>query len=102
MDETAGGLADFLQNIAWTGLGGASDTFDYSGSARPPDNAPIDPDQVDALANNNDFLFDPVRMSLVPFVVSFGGIGDIYFHDRRRHGHLGPRIRRHQCGVSAR
>ena len=85
MDETAGGLADFLQNIAWDGLGGAVDTFDYSGSGRPilpgGDPEPMDPDMVDALANNNDFLFDPVRMSAVPFVVSFGGIGDIYFHD---------------------
>ena len=85
VDETAGGLADFLQNIAWDGLGGAVDTFDYSGSGRPilpgGDPEPMDPDMVDALANNNDFLFDPVRMSAVPFVVSFGGIGDIYFHD---------------------
>ena len=80
-DEDAFGGIDHLQIIAWDGFGNALDSFDYSGSARPPWGAPIDPDQIDALAHFQDFLFNPVRMGAVPFVVSFGGIGDIYSHD---------------------
>ncbi len=76
-DEDALGAGDFLQNILWDGVGGANDAFDYSGSGPPP----ADPDQVDALANVNDFLFHQVRQGQVPFVASFGGIDDIYYHD---------------------
>ena len=75
-DEDALGNGDFLQNIAWDGFGGATDTFDYSNSGPPP----FDPDQVDALANEQDLFFHEVRQGLVPFVTSFGGIGDIYSH----------------------
>ena len=76
-DEDALGGGDFLQNIEWDGVGGANDAFDYSTSGPPP----LDPDQVDALANVQDLLFHQVRQGQVPFVASFGGIGDIYFHD---------------------
>ncbi len=80
-DENAFGAIDHLQIISWDGFGNALDSFDYSGSARAPWDAPIDPDQVDALAHFQDFLFNPVRMNAAPFVVSFGGIRDIYYHD---------------------
>ena len=84
VDETALGVADFLQNIQWDNPAVPLDTFDYSGSGPPPE----DPDQVDALANHQDHLFGAVAAGAVPFVVSFesnpaaGFSGDdIYFHD---------------------
>jgi len=77
VDEDAVGAVDFLQNIAWVGNGLAADTFDYSGSGPPPE----DPDNVDALANCQDFLYPQVTTGLAPFVASFSGYGDIYYHN---------------------
>ena len=74
VDENALGVGDYLQNIHWDGLGGATDTFDYTGSDQPPWNAPQDPDMVDALANHQDYLYQPVISNQVPFLTSFSGI----------------------------
>lgn len=68
---------DHLQNLRWSGFGTTVDAFDYSNSGSPP----ADPDQVDALANGNDYLFQSVFSSQVPFVVSFSGFSDIYYHN---------------------
>jgi hypothetical protein len=81
-DETALGAADPLQNIQWDNPLAPVDTFDYSGSGPPPE----DPDQVDALANHQDLLFQQVVAGSVPFVVSFQGVppaftgDDLYYH----------------------
>lgn len=57
---------DPLQNLYWDGLGGNVDAFDYSLSGPPPQ----DPDQVDALANHLDYLFNPLLANQVSMVVS--------------------------------
>jgi len=87
-DEDATGGADFLQNIWWDGNGAASDAWDYSGSGQilpppfPPDQPiPEDPDQVDALANERDFLYQPLVNGRVPMLLSFTGERDIWSHN---------------------
>jgi hypothetical protein len=82
-DETALGLPDPLQNIQWDNPLAPVDTFDYSGSGPPPE----DPDQVDALANHQDFLFHQLIAGAVPLVLSFETVAvpffqgdDIWFH----------------------
>lgn len=82
LDEDFAGNLDFLQNIWWDGLGNAADTFDYTGSAQPPWDAPQDPDQVDALANHQDYLFREVVSNQVPMLVSLDqpAPNDIRFH----------------------
>jgi len=64
-DYDASPALDAEQNIAWDGLGGVADTFDYSGS-RPNDSD----GQVDALANAADALFWPVYHDEVPLLFS--------------------------------
>ena len=59
---------DPLQNLSWDGLGGNTDAFDYSGSGPPPE----DPDQVDALANEQDYLFFPLLNNRAAMIVSLG------------------------------
>ena len=59
-------IVDPLQNLAWDGLGGNFDAFDYSLSGPPP----ADPDQVDALANHDDFLFNEVQVNQATMIVS--------------------------------
>jgi len=87
-DEDATGTGDFLQNIWWDGLGVAADAWDYSGSGMilpppfPPDQPiPEDPDQVDALANEQDFLYRPFIAGQTPMLVSFTGEPNIWSHD---------------------
>ncbi len=75
-DQDMFALGDFLQNLRWDGIGNTLDAFDYSNSGSPPE----DPDQVDALANGEDFLFQQVRGSLAPFVVSFSGPSNVHYH----------------------
>jgi hypothetical protein len=57
---------DPLQNLSWDGLGGNTNAFDYSGSGPPPE----DPDQVDALANEQDYLFFQLLNNQAAMVVS--------------------------------
>ncbi|MHC4447944.1 MAG: hypothetical protein ACYSXF_09220 [Planctomycetota bacterium] len=91
VDEDATGAVDFLQNIEWDNPLAPTDTFDYSNTGIIPTPLgpapPLDPDQVDALANHQDHLFAQVVAGTVPIVVSFesdppsGFTGDdIYFH----------------------
>jgi hypothetical protein len=51
------GAPDPEQNIAWDGVGGVADTFDYTGSRILVDGTI---DEVDALANRGDLLFNAV------------------------------------------
>ena len=67
---------DFLQNLRWSGFGTTFDAFDYSNSGSPPE----DPDNVDALANGQDYLFNEVKTNQVPFLVSFSSLSDVHFH----------------------
>jgi hypothetical protein len=59
-------VIDPLQNLFWDGLGGNVDAFDYSGSGPPPE----DPDQVDALANEQDYLFFPLLNNQSAMIIS--------------------------------
>ncbi len=59
---------DPLRNLGWDGLGGNTNAFDYSGSGPPP----VDPDQVDALANEQDYLFFPLLSNRAAMIVSLG------------------------------
>jgi hypothetical protein len=82
-DETFNDKANPLSNIAWDGLGGSWNTFDYSGS-----NAQfIENDNVDALANIQDHLFWEVTHDTCEMLVSFEdttglkGNGNIHYQD---------------------
>ncbi len=70
-------VVDPLQNLAWDGLGGNTDAFDYSLSGPPP----ADPDQVDALAFHNDFLFNEVQVNQAAMIVSLETENFIRSHD---------------------
>ena len=61
--------ADPEQNLAWDGIGGREDAFDYSGSRVANYNDAQDR-QVDALANNGDVLFDDTLNDLSWLVFS--------------------------------
>ena len=73
-DETSNGTLDPMQNIAFSGSGGAWDTFDYSDSL--PGSVPGDPEnfQVDAIANSLDAYFQEVVMDEVPLMLSFASL----------------------------
>ncbi len=73
--DTSGGPDD-LQNLDWAGNGNTINGFDYSGSGPPPS----DPDQVDALANTFDYLFQPLVNNQATMVVSFKNRNDVHFH----------------------
>jgi len=74
-DRNAAGVGDLEQQIAWDGLGGVRDAFDYSGS-RPPN---LDFDiETDAIANQNDALFGEVENDLVGLVFSVTGNNNAY------------------------
>jgi hypothetical protein len=68
---------DPLQNLEWDGLGNNFDAFDYSLSGPPP----ADPDQVDALANGLDFLFNEVQVNLAAMIVSLDNENFIRNHN---------------------
>lgn len=68
---------DPLQNLEWDGLGNNFDAFDYSLSGPPP----ADPDQVDALANSLDFLFNEVQANLATMIVSLDNENFIRNHN---------------------
>jgi hypothetical protein len=57
-DRDAAGIFDLEQVVAWDGLGGVRDSFDYSGSRPAPLNIDIG---VDAIAAGGDALFQAVR-----------------------------------------
>lgn len=59
-------VADDLQNLFWDGFGNNLDAFDYSTSGPPP----LDPDQVDALANEQDYLFQNMLNNTATMIVS--------------------------------
>ena len=82
-DEGFNNKLDPLQNIAWDGLGGSWDTFDYTGS-----NATFGTnDNVDALGNIQDHLFWEVTNDRCEMLVSFENVsgnpavGDIHYQD---------------------
>jgi len=80
-DETAGGAADSLQNIGWNGDGTTNGfAHDYSGSGFEF-GIPLQGQQVDATANVTDELFFEMINDEVPFVVSFTGNSNVYYHD---------------------
>ena len=68
---------DPLQDLEWDGLGGNLDANDYSGSGTP---TPFDPDQVDALANNSDFLLNELVASTAGMVLSLESENFIRYH----------------------
>jgi hypothetical protein len=93
LDRDALGLFDPEQNIAWDGTGGTRDAFDYEGSRLPyPDVA--GPNQVDALGNGGDALFDAVISDVAALLFSVGatvpgGPGDASIYFEAAHG-FGP------------
>jgi len=64
--------ADPLQVLAWDGVGGIVDSFDYSGSFVGPNGQQVtDPgDEVDAIANRGDALFGAVISNFAALLVS--------------------------------
>jgi len=81
-DEDMFGAFDPLNNLHWDNPMMPVDTFDYSGSGPPP----LDPDQVDALANHQDRFFFSVMGGATPFICSFQTVipfvgDDLYYHD---------------------
>lgn len=76
-DEDSTGAPNDLRNLGWDGLGNTVDAFDYSTSGPPP----LDPDQVDALANTSDYLFPEVLANRASLVLSFDMRNDIHFHE---------------------
>jgi hypothetical protein len=65
------------QNIAWDGLGGVADTFDYTGSRIPTLGDDADR-EVDALANSGDSLFNAVTRSASALLFSVDASPNIY------------------------
>ena len=77
-DRDAAGVFDPEQVVAWDGLGGVRDSFDYSGTrvAFPE----VNQDQaVDGLAAGGDALFQAVRDNQAALLFSAEGDPDIYF-----------------------
>jgi hypothetical protein len=75
-DTDMAGSPDNLQNLRWQGNGATINAFDYSNSGPPP----TDPDQVDALGNTYDYLFQPIVNNQATMVVSFKSRNDVHFH----------------------
>lgn len=69
-----GGVPDPQQVIAWDGLGGAADGFDFS-LTRP--NYP-DEDQIDAIANHADALFTELRRDRAHLIYSHDDMISVY------------------------
>lgn len=68
-DRDAVGVPDKEQNVAWDGIGGTADTFDYSGSRTIL--GVVDQDrEVDALANSGDALYHEVIDNLAALLFS--------------------------------
>jgi hypothetical protein len=80
IDEDSTGIPDFEQAIFWDGLGGAIDTFDYSGTPRMPTISVIKP-ETDAIAFDNDFLFQRLRDNTADLIFSTDMDGSMYFED---------------------
>lgn len=72
---------DPYQVIAWDGVGGVMDSFDYSGTGVPgvPGPPSVDEVNVDALANNRDALFHSVIANTSALLFSVTGDNNIYF-----------------------
>lgn len=77
LDVDALKAADPLQNLAWDGFGNNADAYDYSTSGSPP----ADPDQVDALANHGDYLFNELVRNQAIMVLSLEGENFVRYHD---------------------
>jgi hypothetical protein len=76
-DRDMTGGADPEQNIAWDGIGGTGNTFDYSGSREV--NNEIDQDrEVDALSNSNDALYHAVIDNMSGLLFSVDDDPNIY------------------------
>ena len=67
------GLGDPEQVVAWDGMGGVRDGFDFNG----PGDRPLlpQPREVDALSANADALFDALRANRTGMLFSVGDIG---------------------------
>jgi hypothetical protein len=77
-DRDAAGVPDREQVVAWDGLGGVRDSFDYSGSRLPF--PPVDIDlEVDGIAAGGDALFQAVRDDQAALVFSAEGDPTILF-----------------------
>ena len=83
MDEDFMGVPDFEQTIFWDGFGGALDTFDFTPAPGPVRTPPISiPNpETDALANDNDLLFQELRDNRAALIFSTDGDGAIYYED---------------------
>lgn len=77
-DRDAAGIFDPEQVVAWDGLGGVRDSFDYSGTrvAFPEVNQQ---QAVDGLAAGGDALFQALRDDQAALLFSVEGDPDIYF-----------------------
>ncbi len=73
-DRSASGALDAEQNIAWDGIGGTADTFDYTGS-RANDTQDR---EVDALANSGDILYFDVIGNRAALLFSVDDDPNIY------------------------
>lgn len=79
-DEDFAGKPDALQVIAWDGMGGSSDTFDYTAAMRSYELIEmISGGQVDALANSGDAFFHDVTQDMVPMLASFHVHSSIHY-----------------------
>ena len=76
LDENVAHVADPLQVLMWDGQAGVDDTFDYTGSSVPDE-------EVDALANSGDVLFDEVTGDLCAMLFSVTSLGDIWYERRQ-------------------
>ena len=92
LDRDSLGVGDPEQNIAWDGLGGTRDSFDYEGS-RIGFPEVEGPEQVDALGNKFDALFNSVIADRSALLFSVGNVvpsgpGDahIYFEAATAYG----------------
>jgi hypothetical protein len=80
-DRDKAGFGDAEQVVAWDGLGGVRDGFDYHGVSadvpHPPGVRPLllQQHEVDALAAGGDALFDALIADQTALIFSVGGLG---------------------------
>ena len=78
LDRDAAGVPDREQVVAWDGLGGVRDSFDYSGSRLAYPGADIDL-EVDGLASSFDSLFSDVRADKAALLFSAQGDPNVLY-----------------------